>query len=207
MKRVTALGVPLAIVLAVVMSGSALAAATHDVSIVSFAFNPDSTKAKLGDTVRWTNTASIPHTSTSDGVNDGSGIKGIGLWTSGSLGHNGTFSFTFTFAGTFPYHCSIHPTLMHGTVKVPMKAKPSSGSVGQNFTITWASAAPTGTLVFDVQRMDPGGSFKAWQTGVTTMSAKFKPMTPGTYEFRALLRDSSSGAKSKYSPVVKITVS
>ena len=48
MRRVTALGVPLAIVLAVVMSGTALAAVTHDVSIVNFAFSPDSTKAKLG---------------------------------------------------------------------------------------------------------------------------------------------------------------
>jgi len=207
MKRVTALGVPLAIVLAVVMSGSALAAATHDVSIANFAFNPDSTKAKLGDTVRWTNMDGFTHTSTSDGVNDGSGFTGIGLWASGSIAHNASFSFEFTFAGTFPYHCSIHPTLMHGTVKVPMKAKPTSGPTGTTFTITWASAAPTGTLVFDVQRMDPGGTFKAWQTGVTTMSAKFKPAASGTYAFRALLRDSSSGAKSKYSPVVKITVS
>src|SRR5262249_43038424 len=126
MRRVTALGVPLAIVLAVVMSGSALAAVTHDVSIANFAFNPDSTKAKLGDTVRWTNMDSFGHTSTSDGVNDGSGFKGIGLWVSPSIPHNGTFSFTFNFAGTYPYHCSIHPTLMHGTVKVPVKAKPTS---------------------------------------------------------------------------------
>jgi plastocyanin len=207
MKRVTALGVPLAIVLAVVMSGSALAAATHDVTIANFAFNPDSTKAKLGDTVRWTNTDGFSHTSTSDGVNDGSGFTGIGLWASGSIAHSGTFSFTFSFAGTFPYHCSIHPTLMHGTVKVPMKAKPTSGGVGTNFTITWASAAPTGTLVFDVQRMDPGGKFKAWQTGVTTLSAKFQPAQTGVYQFRALLRDTSTGGKSKYSPVVKITVS
>ena len=207
MKRVTALGVPLAIVLAVVMSGSALAAATHDVSIANFAFTPASTKAKLGDTVRWTNNqAGVTHTSTSDGVNDGSGFSGIGLWASGNIAPNGTFSFTFKFAGTYPYHCSIH-NFMTGTVKVPMKAKPTSGGVGTNFTITWASAVPGGTLVFDVQRMNPGGSFKPWQTGVTTMSAKFKPNAPGTYQFRALLRDSSSGAKSKFSPVVKITVS
>ncbi len=207
MKRVTALGVPLAIVLAVVMSGSALAAATHDVTIANFAFSPVSTKAKLGDSVRWTNMQQgVTHTSTSDGVNDGSGLTGIGLWQSGNILPNETFTFTFTFAGTFPYHCSIHD-FMTGSVKVPMKAKPTSGPAGTNFTITWATAAPTGTLVFDVQRMDPGGSFKPWQTGVSTMSAKFKPNAPGTYQFRALLRDTSSGAKSKFSPVVKITVS
>jgi plastocyanin len=207
MKRVTLLGVPLAILLAVVMSGSALAAATHDVSIANFAFSPASTKAKLGDTVRWTNHDGFAHTSTSDGVNDGSGLTGVGLWASGSIaGSGGTFSFTFTFAGTYPFHCSIH-NFMQGTVKVPMKAKPTSGGTGTTFTITWASAAPTGTLVFDVQRMDPGGKFKAWQTGVTTMSAKFKPSQTGTYQFRALLRDTNTGGKSKYSPVVKITVS
>jgi plastocyanin len=207
MKRVTALGVPLAIVLALVVSGTALAAVTHDVSIANFAYSPDSTKAKLGDSVRWTNMDGFAHTSTSDGVNDGSGFTGIGLWASGSIAHSGTFTFAFTFAGTFPYHCSIHPTLMHGTVKVPMKAKPTSGSVGDTFTITWATAAPSGTLVFDVQKMDPGGKFKAWQTGVTTLSAKFMPSNPGTYSFRALLRDTANGAKSKFSPLIKITVS
>jgi plastocyanin len=206
MKRVTALGVPLAVVLALVVSGTALAAATHDVSIANFAFSPDSTKAKLGDSVKWTNMDGFAHTSTSDGVNDGSGLTGIGLWHSNNIAHNGTFTFQFTFAGTFPYHCSIH-NFMQGTVKVPMKAKPTSGGVGTNFTITWASAAPTGTLVFDVQKMDPSGKFKAWKTGVTTLSAKFKPSDPGTYSFRALLRDSASGAKSKFSPVIKITVS
>jgi plastocyanin len=206
MKRVAALGVPLAIVLAVVLSGTALAAVTHDVSIAGSAFSPASTKAKLGDSVKWTNMDGFAHTSTSDGVNDGSGFPGVGLWASGNLAHSGTFTFQFTFAGTFPYHCSIH-NFMQGSVKVPMKAKPTSGGVGTSFTITWASAAPTGSFVFDVQRMDPGGKFKAWQTGVTTMSAKFKPMDPGTYSFRALLRNSASGAKSKFSPVVKITVS
>src|SRR5436190_24154666 len=78
MKRVTVLGVPLAIVLAVVMSGSALAAATHDVSIANFAFSPASTKVKLGDSVRWTNMQQgVTHTSSSDGVNDTSGLKGV----------------------------------------------------------------------------------------------------------------------------------
>src|SRR5262249_46594630 len=148
------------------------------------------------ESVRWTNMDGFAHTSTSDGVNDGSVYKGVGLWASGAIAHNGTFAFTFTSAGTYPYHCSIH-NFMQGTVKVPMKAKPTSGGVGTNFTITWATAAPTGSRVFDVQRMDPGGTFKAWQSGVTSLSAKFMPTKAGTYAFRALLRDTSSGGKSK----------
>jgi plastocyanin len=206
MKRMAALGVSLAVVLVLVVSGTALAATTHGVSIVDYSFSPQSTKAKLGDSVKWTNNGSFTHTSTSNGVTDPSGLKGVGLWASGSIAPSATFTFTYTFAGTFPYHCSIH-TFMHGTVKVPMKAKPTSGGVGTNFTITWASAAPTGTLVFDVQKMNPGGTFNTWQNGVTAMSATFKPTAAGTYSFRARLRDTSTGGRSNYSPVVKITAS
>ena len=115
------------------------------------------------------------------------------------------FTFTFTFAGTYPYHCSIHPTLMQGTVKVPMTASPPSGPLGTTFTLTWASAAPTGSLVFDVQRMDPGSTkFKKWQTGVTTLSATYMPALAGTYVFRTRVRDMNTGAVSKYSPKVSI---
>jgi plastocyanin len=204
MRRLISAAAPLAVALVLLVQGTALAA-LKDVSIQNFAFNPAATKVKLGDQIRWTNLDGTNHTTTSDGVSDGSGYTGIGLWGSGSLAQNGTFTWTFTFAGTYPYHCRFHPTLMQGTVKVPMTANPASGPVGTTFTLTWASAAPTGSLVFDVQRMDPGGTkFKKWQTGVTTLSATYMPALAGTYVFRTRVRDMNTGAVSKYSPKVSI---
>jgi len=204
MRRLISAAAPMAVVFVLLVQGTALAA-VKDVSIAGFAFNPKATKVKLGDQVTWTNMDPYTHSSTSDGVADGSTYTGIGLWDSGFLSPSSTFTFTFSFAGTFPYHCKVHPTLMQGTVKVPTTATPPFGQVGTTFTITWASAAPTGNLVFDVRRMDPGSTkFKKWQTGVTTRSATFTPSLPGTYVFRTEVRDMSTGAVSKWSPTASI---
>ena len=91
-------------------SGSTMA-----VSITSngtFAFSPATITIKVGTTVTWTNNTSAPHTVTSDdGTSFDSGINNP-ISASG-----GTYSFTFTKAGTFTYHCSIHP-FMKATVIV-----------------------------------------------------------------------------------------
>jgi plastocyanin len=86
---------------------TAAAAAGNAVSIANFAFSPASITVKVGDQVTWTNNDSTTHTVTAD---DNS-------FSSGDLAPGATFSFTFTKAGTFPYHCSIH-TSMKGTVVV-----------------------------------------------------------------------------------------
>ncbi|MEO7002339.1 MAG: plastocyanin/azurin family copper-binding protein [Ktedonobacterales bacterium] len=62
----------------------------------------------MGDTVEWVNKDLTEHTTTSDSGDPAS-------WDSGMLGQNATFSLTFTKAGTYTYHCSIHPTMM-GTI-------------------------------------------------------------------------------------------
>lgn len=71
------------------------------------AFAPGDLNVDVGTTVTWMNTDSIPHTSTSD----------QNQWNSGTLAAGGRFSFTFQSAGSFPYHCSIHPGMV-GTVVV-----------------------------------------------------------------------------------------
>ncbi len=76
------------------------------VTIKNFAFSPASVEIAVGETVTWTNEDSATHTVTGD-----DGID------SGSLAQGKTFTHTFASAGTFSYHCSIHPN-MNGTVTV-----------------------------------------------------------------------------------------
>jgi len=82
-------------------------AATVDVDIQGFAFSPGDLTITTGTTVRWTNLDGVAHTSTSDGAG----------WDSGSLANGQDYSFTFTTAGSYPYHCTFHPS-MTATVTV-----------------------------------------------------------------------------------------
>lgn len=82
-------------------------ASSNSVTIQSMAFSPQDIKVKVGEKVTWTNQDSVTHTVTSD----------TGAFDSGSVANGGTFSFTFTKEGTFPYHCNIH-TSMTGQVTV-----------------------------------------------------------------------------------------
>ena len=84
-----------------------LAAALKKITIKDFRFMPSSLTAHVGDTVRWTNRGPSMHTTTSD----------TGLWDSGALAVNQTFSFKFTTAGVYSFHCNIHP-FMTGVITV-----------------------------------------------------------------------------------------
>jgi plastocyanin len=76
-------------------------------SLGNRAFNPDDVSVAVGATVTWTNTDSEAHTSTSDRAG----------WDSGVVQPGATFSATFPTAGTFTYHCTLHPGLV-GTIVV-----------------------------------------------------------------------------------------
>lgn len=85
-------------------SGSGNAVTITTDSSGSFAFSPATLTVKVGTTVTWTNMTQAPHTVTSD---DG---KTFDSGSSNPISPGGgTFSFTFTKAGTFTYHCQIHP--------------------------------------------------------------------------------------------------
>lgn len=77
------------------------------VTIKDFAFDPASVTVKVGESVTWTNQDSATHTIAGDN----------GGFQSGDLANGDSFSFTFDQAGTYTYHCGIHPN-MKGTVIV-----------------------------------------------------------------------------------------
>ena len=76
---------------------------------MNYMFSPTPLTVAVGTKVTVTNreASSVPHTWTSD----------TGAWDSGSLSPAQPYSFTFTQAGTFTYHCNIHP-FMKGEVDV-----------------------------------------------------------------------------------------
>ena len=77
------------------------------VSIEGFAFNPADITAKVGQTVTFTNGDSAPHTATLD---DGS-------CTTPNISNGASDGLMFTAAGTYPFHCNVHPN-MKGTITV-----------------------------------------------------------------------------------------
>ena len=79
---------------------------TNQVSIINLAFDPQSITVKVGDTVTWVNGDSTAHTVVAD---DGS-------FDSGDLAPGASFAFTFSAAGTVPYHCGVHPQMTGGVV-------------------------------------------------------------------------------------------
>ncbi len=74
-----------------------------------YSFQPATLSIKMGTQVEWLNTSDAPHTVTSDAAGD--------FNSTSNITQNQTFKFTFTKAGTFPYHCNIHP-YMKATITV-----------------------------------------------------------------------------------------
>src|SRR5260221_6464960 len=73
----------------------------NSVSIKNFSFTPNSLTVKVGTKVTWTNHDSVTHTVTAN----------QGAFNSPVL-PGSSFSLTFTKAGTYAYHCMIHPYMM-----------------------------------------------------------------------------------------------
>lgn len=83
------------------------------VSIYNMSFVPSTVTISAGTSVTWTNNDSMNHTVTSDTGVFNSGV----ISTAGAYGTGGSFTYTFNTPGTYPYHCTIHPT-MTGSVIV-----------------------------------------------------------------------------------------
>jgi plastocyanin len=78
----------------------------NEVLIQGMAFSPSTITVTAGTTVTWTNKDEVAHSVTSN----------TGIFDSGSISNNGSYSYLFSTAGTFPYHCMVHPMMTASVV-------------------------------------------------------------------------------------------
>jgi plastocyanin len=83
------------------------ASSADTISIKDSAFTPNNLEVAVGTTVTWINNDTTQHTVTSD----------TNLFDSGPIDPGNKFTYTFTQAGTFAFHCTIQ-TSMTGTITV-----------------------------------------------------------------------------------------
>lgn len=104
-----ALAPAVALAAALLLGTGSVRAAVHTVAISNFAFAPPTIIVNVGDSVTWTNADTEQHTVTPDKAG---AFKGSAL-----IGTGNSYTVTFSTAGTFAYHCEVHP-FMTGTVVV-----------------------------------------------------------------------------------------
>ena len=182
------------VALAALLMAMPVSAAEKVVTVQGSSFGPKAVTVALGDEVTWSNEDGFGHTSTR---------TGFPSW-SVALGANDSGSRTFSQAGTYAYACAIHG-FMTGTVKVPVKASPASGSPSTTFTIRVANQNAASGTTYLIQRKAPGGSYTTWKT-TTAQTVTFKSSVKGTWRFRSQVKKTSSGKASGFSPAASVTI-
>jgi plastocyanin len=103
----TAAGMVLLGLMEVYIPSAAKSSDPATIVVKDFKFEPTPLTVKAGSTVTWTNMDDEPHTVVSD----------TGLFKSGGMDTNESFSFKFDQPGTYHFTCSIHPRMV-GTIVV-----------------------------------------------------------------------------------------
>lgn len=98
---------------------------TNTVTIQNMSFNPSTLNVQVGTTVTWINKDSTTHHVVSDS----------GVFDSGDLSTGMSYNYTFNQTGSYPYHCSIHPS-MKGTIVVTTSAPSQSSNQNQTASNT-----------------------------------------------------------------------
>jgi LPXTG-motif cell wall-anchored protein len=111
-------------------TGAAVPVAKADtaVTVADFSYTPESITISVGDSVTWTNQGEEVHDA----------VALDGSFNTGHIDPGSSGSATFSSAGSFRYVCSLHPTLMKGTVVV-------SGSSGGGGTKDTSGTGDTGS--------------------------------------------------------------
>jgi len=172
-------------------------------------FSPRARTVAQGVNVQWDFTG--PASST---VAD---TSGLGLFGSGTRSFVTYYTSKLSAAGTYGYDDALKPAHT-GNIAVPERATPAGGTTSTQFTVTFASAAPTAPLVIDAQlafcaSLPCTPSFVSWTVAGGTSQASHvfsssdaQYQGAGHYFFRSRLRNSSTSKMSGFSPAASISI-
>jgi plastocyanin len=178
--------------LGLLLSTTAMAATTTNVTVGNNFFSPANVTINAGDTVKW-NWSGSPHSSTSTSTPV--------LWDSGIQGVGSTFTHMFPSAGSFPYKCVVHfgqtgnITVQAAAVNVPPTVAISSPANGATFAAPWSGSIKASASDTDdtVSKID----FFAGQTLLGTVlnpsgqvSVAAPGLAAGNYMLKAVATDS-----------------
>ena len=122
----------LVFVMIAVLPGNALGA-SQTVVIRNFGFAPVNTIIGTGESITWQNADPVAHTATSE----------TGVFDTGQIAAGATSkTVPFALAGTYAYHCSIHPS-MKGTIVVQDPATPMPPTSAPSASPTPSASAST----------------------------------------------------------------
>jgi len=138
-----------------------VALTSNQIIMSGLSYTPNSLVVAPGTTVTWVNNESVTHTVTSDSLK----------FDSGNMVKGDEFSFTFSSAGVYPYHCKYHPN-MTGKIIVTnqvtianFKFTPSTLTIKVGSSVTWINndaathTATSNNSVFDSGDLPTGKSF------------------------------------------------
>jgi plastocyanin len=176
---------------------SAAAPPTVQVTIRSMRYDPVTLSVAEGTRVRWNNVTSPSRAH--DVVSSLPGYIQSPLLVNGQ-----SFDFTFAAAGTFSYICSIHDVMI-GAVEVPLQAELVTTGRRPYFLLTLGTALlPTTSRYRYVLNWQMPGEHTWHVKASRDNTLVVLAAAPGTYHFRARLKDKVGGTRSANSPVVAL---
>lgn len=185
-----------------VSAAQAAAPAKATVAVSNTALTPAAASVSMGGTVTWSMKTGA-HTITQKAP--------LKLFTSGSKAQGGSYTFKFIAAGTYAYTSS-GPKVLSGTVAVPLKVTPATGTRSTFFNVRWSSTDLPAGFGETIDVKEPGSS--KWTNFTYLTPVHDATLIPsqwgnktGVYSFRAkMVRGSNLKNSSGYSPIATITV-
>ena len=189
----------------------ARAGAGVDITIEDFDFAPDIVTGLTTSPddpaedhpLVWTNQDATNHQ-----VREDQDQEGIALRTGVLSDGEASDPVAILFAATWRYVCIIHPTQMHGTVRVrPALYEPGdpgnyevvNGPNGEAI-LRLANGAIPETYVFDVQRRIGDGEWTLIRNDIQRRRVILSPNAEGVYRFRTRITHTGSGGQTNWSP-------